>query len=344
VAGPGDPPGPGLGLAPAAADEPGEGGELVPGTAAEQATSSVEVVNRMAIDLDPRRPATMQASRQARLLEPLEEQAWLDALGDKLMSLLQPFGDRPAALAIKDILHGRWLGHALHPMLSDVPIGLWLGSLVADSAGQDRSAGVLSAAGSAAALATAGSGLADWTGTHGRERRLALLHGVVNGAGLTLQLGSLALRARGRRRPAVAVSALGFGVSSLAAYLGGELVFDRGVMVNHDAWTAGPQDWTAVLPARELGEREHRRAEVAGRAVLLYREGGLVHALENACTHAGGPLDQGEVRAGVVTCPWHGSQFRLTSGAVCRGPATFPQLRLEARERSGQIEVRGRQG
>jgi nitrite reductase/ring-hydroxylating ferredoxin subunit len=298
----------------------------------------------MATQLDPARPATMNASPAARIIEPIEEQPWLDRLGDGLMSLLGPLLERPGALAIKDILHGRWLGHALHPVLSDAPIGLWMGALVADAADQDTAAGVLSAAGSTAALATAASGLADWTGTHGRERRLALMHGLINSAGLGLQLASLALRVGGRRRPAVALSALGFGVSSAAAYLGGELVFDRGVMVNHDAWTAGPQDWTPVLASAELAERQHRKVEVDGRAVLLYREDGQVHALENACTHAGGPLDEGEVQDGVVTCPWHGSQFRLTTGVVCRGPATFPQLRLQAREAGGQIEVRGRQG
>lgn len=260
------------------------------------------------------------------------------------MSVLQPVLKRPVGLAIKDILHGRWLGHALHPVLSDAPIGLWMSSLVADAADQVTAAGVLSAAGSATAVATAATGLADWTGTDGRERRLALMHGLVNAAGLGLQVASLALRVSGRRRPAVALSALGFGVSSAAAYLGGELVFGRGVMVNHNAWTAGPQEWTPVLASAELRELQHRKVEVAGRAVLLYREAGQVHALENACTHAGGPLDEGEVSDGVVTCPWHGSQFQLTTGAVCRGPAAFPQLQLQAREQAGQIQIRGKQG
>jgi nitrite reductase/ring-hydroxylating ferredoxin subunit len=121
-------------------------------------------------------------------------------------------------------------------------------------------------------------------------------------------------------------------------------VFDRGVMVNHDAWTAGPQEWTPVLEDDELPEGGHRKVEVEGRAILLHRWQGRVSALENACTHAGGPLDEGEFQDGVVTCTWHGSQFRLSDGRVCRGPATFPQLRLQARVREGKIEVRGRQG
>jgi nitrite reductase/ring-hydroxylating ferredoxin subunit len=78
--------------------------------------------------------------------------------------------------------------------------------------------------------------------------------------------------------------------------------------------------------------------------VLLHRQGMAVSAMENACPHAGGPLDEGTVSDGVVTCPWHGSRFRLSDGACVRGPSTFPQLRLEARVENGMVEVRGRAG
>jgi nitrite reductase/ring-hydroxylating ferredoxin subunit len=66
--------------------------------------------------------------------------------------------------------------------------------------------------------------------------------------------------------------------------------------------------------------------------------------MEDACSHAGGPLSEGTVLGDVVECPWHGSRFCLADGSVVRGPATFPQLRLEARVSGGRIEVRGRQG
>ena len=122
------------------------------------------------------------------------------------------------------------------------------------------------------------------------------------------------------------------------------IVFRRGLMVNHDAWTAGPDEWTPVLPSPQLPERVTRRVDLRGHSVLVYREAGRVYAMEDACAHAGGPLSEGVVEDGVVTCPWHGSRFRLKDGAVMRGPATFPQLRLQARERQGQIEVRGRKG
>jgi nitrite reductase/ring-hydroxylating ferredoxin subunit len=294
--------------------------------------------------LDPERLSTMENSWTSRALGPLEEAAWLETASETLMRWLQPLVSAPGADRFKDFLHGRWLGHALHPVLTDAPIGFWLGAAALDAVGEDFGAGVLSAAGSASAVATAVTGLADWTVTDGRERRLALLHGLVNVGGLCLQVASLTARVRGRRRAAKTLSFCGLGVSLGAAYLGGELVFARGLMVNHDAWIAGPNKWTPVLPSAQVADGSTKRVDVRGHSVLVYRERGAVYAMEDACAHAGGPLSEGEVKDGVVTCPWHGSQFRLTDGAVLRGPATFPQLRLQARERQGQIEIRGRRG
>jgi nitrite reductase/ring-hydroxylating ferredoxin subunit len=294
--------------------------------------------------MDPARPGTMQEGWNSALLDALEQQPWLDKVGDYVTELLQPLLDLPEARPVKDVLHGTWLGHALHPVLTDLPIGFWSSSLLLDLVGAGRSAGVLSAAGSASAVATAVTGLTDWTATDGREKRLGLLHGLLNLGGLALQLASLQARLGRRRLRAVGLSAAGLTVSSAAAWLGGELVFGRGITINHDAWTAGPQRWTPVLPEAQLADGAPRRVEVEGRAVLLYREGPRVFAMENACAHAGGPLDEGEARDGVVTCPWHGSRFSLRDGALMGGPSTFSQLRLQARITKGQVEVRGRSG
>lgn len=294
--------------------------------------------------LNPERLSTLENSWSSRVTGMFEDAGWLEGASETLMGWLQPLLSAPGADRFKDLLHGRWLGHALHPVLTDAPIGFWLGAAVLDLVGEDFAAGLLSGAGSAAAVGTAVTGLADWTVTDGRERRLGLLHGLVNVGGLCLQVASLSARVRGRRRAAKTLSFAGLGVSTVAAYLGGELVFARGLMVNHDAWLAGPNEWTPVLPSAQLAEGATRRVDLPGHSVLVYRGGGRVYAMEDACAHAGGPLSEGEVKDGCVTCPWHGSQFRLTDGSVLRGPATFPQLRLQARERQGQIEVRGRKG
>ena len=85
---------------------------------------------------------------------------------------------------------------------------------------------------------------------------------------------------------AVMLSAAGLTVSSAAAYLGGELVFGRGWMVNHDAWVSGPEDWTPVATEADVVEGAMKAAELAGRHILLYREKGDVNAIEATCSHA----------------------------------------------------------
>ena len=281
----------------------------------------------------------MQSSWSARLLGPLEEAGWLEKASTTVMSWLQPLLDHPSAGPYKDLLHGRWLGHALHPVLVDLPIGFWTSAMLLDVVGARRSARTLTAAGCATALGAAATGIADWSATDGRERRLGMLHAILNVSALGLQVASIPSRRHYRT-----LSWSGSALATMSAYLGGELVFGRGQMVDHDAWTAGPEAWTPTCKATELADRAAKAVQVSGRSVLLYREGSRISAMEDACTHAGGPLHEGTVADGVVTCPWHGSQFSLTDGACLRGPATFPQLRLEARVREGVVEVRGRKG
>jgi nitrite reductase/ring-hydroxylating ferredoxin subunit len=82
--------------------------------------------------------------------------------------------------------------------------------------------------------------------------------------------------------------------------------------------------------------------EANGRAILLVRQGSEVYAISDVCTHIGGPLSEGKLSDGCVTCPWHGSTFSLADGRVRAGPATAPEDAFEVRVRDGQIELRGR--
>ena len=288
---------------------------------------------------DRARPSTLQASWSARLLGPLEEWGPLEQASQTVLGWLRPLLDHPAADRYKDLLHGRWLGHALHPILVDLPIGFWTSAWLLDLIGARKSARFLTGAGSVSALGAAASGLADWSVTDGRERRLGMAHAILNGTALLLQVAAIPSRRHYRL-----LSWSGSALATTSAYLGGELVFGRGQMVNHGAWVAGPDDWTQVAKVAEHAEGATKPYQLSGRTVLVHREGGRVHAIEGACTHAGGPLQDGTFEGGVVTCPWHGSRFRLTDGACLRGPATFPQLRLEARVHLSVIEVRGRKG
>ena len=294
---------------------------------------------RVTPSMNPEKPSTMEASLRSRTIGLLEEQPVLERAQQKVTEWLQPVVDWAEANGIKDALHGRQIGHALHPIATDLPIGFWTSAFVLDLVGATKSARFLTAMGCASALVAVASGTADWTVTHGRERRLGFLHGTLNLAGLTCQAVAVVSPRRYR-----AWSWLGGAIATGAAYLGGELVYDRAQMVNHDAWLAGPAEWTPTVRLAEIPDGRIKGVDVEGRRVLLYREGVAVSAMENACAHLGGPLDEGEVRDGVVTCPWHGSRFRLRDGAVVRGPSNFPQLRLEARVRDGMVEVRGRAG
>lgn len=242
---------------------------------------------------------------------------------------------------LADALNGRWLGHALHPALSDLPIGFWTSSVVADLLGMRRAAQALGIAGSASAVATVASGLADWRHTAGDDRRMGTAHATLNGAGLLLQIGALAARAARRNTLGRGLAVVGVTATAAAAWLGGELILGRGTMVDRLAWTSGPDEWTPAMPDEAVAEGGTRCAELDGRQILVSRRHHRLHAIEATCSHAGGALAEGDVAGGVVTCPSHGSRFDLADGRVRRGPATFPQRRLETRVRDGMIEVRG---
>ncbi len=288
----------------------------------------------------------------------VDELGWVRAVDDWLTGVLGPFRERHQDNLILELLHGgRWVGHPVHPALSDLPIGLWTGAMVLDATDRGArrgidtaparrridAAGVLSAAGLVAGGATALTGLTDWTVSSEQDRRVGLFHGVLNAAALALQAASLGARLAGRHGTARALGAASLTVTVGAAYLGGHLVFARGVMVSRVAWAPGPRRWTRALPEADLGEDSPAVAEVEGRPVMLYRHDGTLFALDDMCSHAGGLLSRGIIAGGTVTCPLHGSRFALSDGCVGRGPASQPQPVLRTRIRNGWIEVRGSQ-
>jgi nitrite reductase/ring-hydroxylating ferredoxin subunit/uncharacterized membrane protein len=245
---------------------------------------------------------------------------------------------------------GRWLGHPLHPALSDLPIGLWAGALILDVTDRDPPhgggldpAGLFSAAGIAAAVATAATGVVDWTVSDDEDRRLGLFHGVLNTAALGLQGMSLAARLAGHRHTARGLGVASLAVTGAAAYLGGHLVFAKAVMVSRVAGADGPRRWVRVIEEAEMPDDVPTGVQADGRQILLYRHDGTLYALDNLCSHAAGLLSRGAVEGLTVTCPLHGSQYCLADGSVSRGPSHQPQPVIRARVRNGWIEVRGNQ-
>lgn len=249
---------------------------------------------------------------------------------------------------IADLLHGTWLGHPLHPLLTDFAIGGWAFGTLCDAiaayrggdAAVEAVADRLIAAGTVAAVPTALAGLADYSAIQRDALSIATLHALLNDLNIALYAFSLRDRRRGNRKRAVAFSAVAFGLMGASAWLGGHLIYRQEVGTNRAQSFEGPDDWTPVLDADALGDGEAKRVEVDGKAVLVARQDGAVYAIGAVCSHASGPLDEGDVDGCYVTCPWHHSVFDLRDGRVKHGPATNPQPNFNARIRDGRVEIR----
>jgi nitrite reductase/ring-hydroxylating ferredoxin subunit/uncharacterized membrane protein len=283
------------------------------------------------------------------IAQALAQQSWLDPLAKQLQRgtkrVYEASGQ--AGQTVKNFLHGLWLGHPLHPVLTDVPLGAFTAALLLDSleAGTRRpsygaGADAAVALGVTSGLAAAVTGLTDYQHVSGQARRIGLLHGLLNVVATTLYGASWVARRRRRRAAGRQLGLAGYLISLASAYLGGQLVFHHRIGVDHAQDQTGPEDFVPVLPVTELVEGRLRRAEVRGTPILLVRRGEQIFALAETCAHLGGPLSEGWLVEDSVVCPWHQSRFRLADGHVLDGPSTYDQPCLQARVRNGQVEVR----
>jgi nitrite reductase/ring-hydroxylating ferredoxin subunit/uncharacterized membrane protein len=280
----------------------------------------------------------------------LDAQRWLEPVADSLQKAIGAIykGLGGPGRGLKTLLHGTWLGHPLHPVITDIPLGAWTLALLFDLIWLSRGThGWISAAdvtvfvGLLAAIGAAVTGYTDWNETYGRERRVGIAHGLLNTAALLLYLVSLVIRvSAGSRGLAIVIAIVGYLVVISAAFLGGELVFNIGTGVNHHAFQHQPENFTVVLPSDQLIEGKLTRAMAGDTPVLLFRTSGSICAIGETCSHAGGPLSEGKLEGNQVICPWHASRFDVCTGAVKGGPATISQVGYETRVVNGQIEVR----
>jgi nitrite reductase/ring-hydroxylating ferredoxin subunit/uncharacterized membrane protein len=275
-----------------------------------------------------------------KAMKRLEEAEALDEPAGRLAEAVA-VATRPRL--VKNALSGTWLGHRFHPLMVPMPIGFWSGALLFDLVATRRArwaADVLVGAGVAAALPTAAAGLSDWADAEPEARRVGLVHASCNTLALVCYSASLVARLLGGRKAGVGLSLAGAAAMSAGGYLGGHLAYVQAVGVERKRFAGGPKEWTGVLDAAELEEGRPRVVRAGDAEVLLYREGNRLHALWASCTHQGGPLAEGGFADGCVTCPWHGSTFRLADGHVVRGPAAASQPVYEARVTDGKVEVR----
>lgn len=271
----------------------------------------------------------------------LERAEALDGAADRVQRAVQPL---LSPGPVKDVLSGTWLGHPVHPLLIVLPIGTWVSAALLDLLGGRAgraAADRLVAAGVVSTLPAAATGLSDWLDTQDAERRVGLVHATGNTVALGLQLASLRARRRGRRGTGVALSLAANALVGITGYLGGHLSYSQGVGVDTTAFRTGPEEWTAVADAADLLPGRPTAVSAGAATILLVRtEAGEVSALDDRCTHRGGPLHEGTVEGDCVQCPWHGSVFRLDDGSVQAGPASVPQPAYETRVVDGRVEVR----
>src|SRR3954453_4979579 len=225
---------------------------------------------------------------------------------------------RPPAL--KDFLHGTWLGHPLHPVLVQVPVGSWTSAGLLDAVPRLRPAATaLIGTGVAAAVPAALAGAADWSDQEAGVRRLGALHALLNSAALGCYVGSLVARARGRGGLGRVLAYTGLGLASSSASIGGHMSYAQASGASHAATAARalPHDWIDLGPLDDLpeGRPALRRSGDEGAHVPLsvVRRGVRVDVFVGPCAHLSGPLYEGTVEevhgSPCLLCPWHGSAF-----------------------------------
>lgn len=289
------------------------------------------------------------------ILSAIQEQDWLQPVQTKGEELIKNAyaSAGPAGQSIKNALHGVFLGHPLHSAITDVPVGSWAAAAALDvlemrgepKYGPGADAAIM--VGLVSALPAALSGMTDWSDTHGKPQRVGAMHGLLNMGAATLYATSYIARKSEKRGLGRWLGFLGFGLVFASAYLGGELSYTQKIGVNHAPLPDQelPQDYTELtgVTAADLAENKLAKGAAGGVPILLVKQNGAIRALANTCSHLGGPLNEGELQGDSVVCPWHGSRFCLTDGAVEDGPATNNQPALDVRVENGKIFVKARQ-
>lgn len=98
-------------------------------------------------------------------------------------------------------------------------------------------------------------------------------------------------------------------------------------------------DWQPLTPVADVPAGTGREFVVAGRIIALFNDAGEFYAIDGLCAHQGGPLAKGMLENGVVTCPWHGWQYRVRDGQHCLNPRLC-QTTFDVKVENGTVFVR----
>jgi nitrite reductase/ring-hydroxylating ferredoxin subunit len=241
----------------------------------------------------------------------------------------------------RDALHGVWLGHPVHPVLVQVPVGAWLSASLLDAwPGNEKASRRLVLVGLAASVPAGLAGAADWSEQHEQQMRVGLVHALANAGAIALYAASAAVPAR----QATGLRLAGLATAAVGGFLGGHVAYRQSAGANQ----AEPvphlvePGWHDLMPLAELGElANHKPVKrmLGDVPVVVVRDGDIAHVLANRCSHLSGPLSGGDYHDGCLTCPWHGSTFRMADGTVARGPATAPQPVFRTRVADGTLQA-----
>lgn len=268
---------------------------------------------------------------------------WSKPLGDFnhrwLAAIFHPI--RP----VQNFLNGSWLGHPVHAVVTDVPIGAMTVSIIADVIGQPIVADVSLLLGVLAMIAAAVTGAADYTEVDGTARDRATVHSVVMVVSLVLYLVSLAIRSGNptNRLAPILIALVAYLLLSFGAAIGGDLVYLIGTHVNRHAWRGAGAKWVKLDLGEltDIPEGGPTKLKAGINELVIVREGDRILAVHAQCAHAGGPLAEGSLVGDAIECPWHGSRYRLANGHNVRGPAMYDQPAYDVRRaEAGGWEVR----
>lgn len=269
------------------------------------------------------------------LISRLENAEQLDgvvAVGQRAARLIRPG-------RIRDLLHGRWLGHPVHPLLVQAVAGTWLSASLVDVAFRDEAAArYLTAAGLAASAPAIAAGAADWSEQHEQQMRVGVIHALANGIAVGCYGSSLLMRSR---RAGRILRLAGLTALSAGGLMGGHISFRLAGGANHAEAIPHITEpgWHYLARVENLPEGKPVRLMLGEVPVVAVRADDHVRVLADRCSHMSGPLSEGELADGCLTCAWHGSVFRIADGSVARGPATAPQPSFSTRIVAGAVQV-----